>query len=75
MQKALQQMNVQLPQVLADITGATGLAIIRAIVAGEQGPVPLARFRDPRCAHTREDIAKALTGHYRADQSLPCSKH
>ena len=67
MQKALQQMNVQLPQVLTDITGTTGLAIIRAIVAGERDPVHLARFRDPRCAHSTEDIAKALTGHYRPE--------
>lgn len=67
MQKALQQMNVQLSQVLTDITGATGLAILRAIVAGERDPVYLARFRDPRCAHSTEDIAKALTGHYRAE--------
>jgi transposase len=67
MQKALQQMNVQLPQVLTDITGTTGLAIIRAIVAGERDPIHLARFRDPRCAHSTEDIAKALTGHYRPE--------
>jgi transposase len=67
MQKALQQMNVQLPQVLTDITGTTGLAIIRAIVAGERDPVRLARFRDQRCAHSTEDIAKALTGHYRPE--------
>jgi transposase len=67
MQKALQQMNVQLPQVLTDITGTTGLAIIRAIVAGERDPVHLAQFRDPRCAHSTEEIAKALTGHYRAE--------
>jgi transposase len=67
MQKALQQMNVQLPQVLTDITGTTGLAIIRAIVAGERDPVHLAQVRDPRCAHSTEEIAKALTGHYRAE--------
>jgi hypothetical protein len=67
MQKPLQQMNVQLPQVLTDITGTTGLAIIRAIVAGERDPVHLAQFRDPRCAHSTEEIAKALTGHYRAE--------
>jgi transposase len=67
MQKALQQMNVQLLQVLTDITGTTGLAIIRAIVAGERDPVRLARFRDPRCAHSTEEIAKALTGHDRAE--------
>ena len=69
-QKALQQMSVQLPQVLTDITGITGLAIIRAIVAGERDPVHLARFRDPRCAHSSEDIAKALTGHDRPGHVL-----
>ena len=67
MQKALQQMNVQLTQVLSDITGATGLAIIRAIVAGERDPVQLARFRDPRCISSTAEIAKALTGHYRPE--------
>jgi transposase len=66
-QKALQQMNVQLTQVLRDITGATGMAIIRAIIAGEREPVPLARFRDPRCASSTADIAKALTGHDRPE--------
>jgi transposase len=67
MQKALQQMNVQLTQVLTDITGTTGLALMRAIVAGERDPAHLARFRDPRCAHSAEDIAKALTGHYQPE--------
>jgi transposase len=67
MQKALQQMNVQLTQVLSDITGATGMAILRAMVAGERDPVHLARFRDPRCASSTADIAKALTGHYRPE--------
>jgi transposase len=67
MQKALHQMNVQLPHVLTDITGTTGLAIIRAIVAGERDPVHLARFRDRRCASSTEEIAKALTGHDRAE--------
>jgi transposase len=70
LQKALQQMNVQLPQGLTDITGTTGLAIIRAILAGERDPVQLARFRDPRCAHSTEEIAKALTGHYRAEHGF-----
>lgn len=67
MQQALQHMNVQWPQVLTDITGTTGLAIIRAIVAGERDPVHLARFRDPRCAPSTEAMAKALTGHDRAE--------
>lgn len=67
MQKALHQMNVQLTQVLSDITGETGLQIIRAIVAGERDPVQLAQLRDPRCAHSQDNIAKALTGHYRPE--------
>src|SRR5258708_24553429 len=65
MQKALQQMNLQLTQVLSDISGATGLAIIRAIVAGERRPAKLAQLRHGRCQRTEADIAKALTGHYR----------
>jgi transposase len=67
MQKALHPMNVQWPQVLTDITGVTGLAIIRAIVAGERDPVQLARFREPRCASSTDDIAKALPGHYQPE--------
>ena len=65
MQKALQQMNVQLKQVLSDVTGVTGMDIIRAIVAGERDPVTLAQFRQPGCRSSEEKIAKALTGHYR----------
>jgi transposase len=67
MQKALHQMNVQLTQVLSDITGLTGMAIIRAIVAGERNPVTLAQNADPRCHSSQEQIAKALTGSYRAE--------
>ncbi len=67
MQKALQQMNVQLTLVLTDITGETGQAIIRAIVAGERDAVKLAQLRDPRCAHTEDEIAKALSGNYRPE--------
>jgi len=67
MQKALQQMNLQLTQVLSDITGKTGLAIIRAILAGEHDPRQLATLRDERCAKTEAEIVKALTGHYRAE--------
>jgi transposase len=67
MQKALHQMNVQLPQVVSDITGQTGLAIIRAIVAGERDPQVLARLRHGRCQRSEAEIAKALSGHYRAE--------
>jgi len=65
MQKALQQMNIQLPQVLNDITGETGMAILRAIVAGERDAVRLARFRDPHCKSSQETIAKALSGNWK----------
>jgi transposase len=67
MQKALVQMNIQLTQVLSDITGLTGLAIIRAIVAGERDPVRLAQLRDPNCKSSQEQIAKALTGTWREE--------
>lgn len=67
MQKALHQMNVQLTNVITDITGQTGLRIIRAIIDGEQDPVTLARYRDPRCASSEAEIAKALTGNYRPE--------
>lgn len=65
MHKALQQMNVQLSQVVSDITGVTGMLIIRAILAGERDPTVLAAMRNPRCAHTEAEIAAALHGHYK----------
>ncbi len=67
LQKALQQMNVQLPQVVSDITGTTEMQIIRAIVAGERDPQVLARLRHGRCQRSEAEIAKALSGHYRPE--------
>jgi transposase len=67
MQKALMQMNVQLHHVVTDITGVTGMRIIRAIVAGTQAPDALAEFRDARCAASSETIREALTGNYRPE--------
>ena len=67
MQKALQQMNLQLPQVLSDVTGETGLKILRAMVAGERDPVMLAQMRNPACKSSEDEIAKALTGTWRAE--------
>src|SRR5687767_10403212 len=67
MQKALMQMNVQLHHVDSDITGATGMRIIRAIVSGTQTPDTLAAFRDVRCAASEETIREALTGNYRPE--------
>jgi transposase len=65
MQRALQQMNLQLERVLSDIMGITGQAIIRAIVAGERDPVTLAQRRNPACKSSEEAIAKALTGSWK----------
>ncbi len=67
MQKALQLMNVQLTQVISDITGVTGMQIMRAIVAGERDPLVLARFRNGKCVRTEAEIAKALQGHYQPE--------
>lgn len=64
MQKALHEMNIQLDNVLQDITGTTGLAIVRAIVAGVHDPHILAMHRDPRCRSTQETIEKSLDGTY-----------
>src|SRR5438046_491657 len=68
MQKALMQMNVQLHHVVTDITGVTGMRIIRAIVSGNQRPEQLAEFRDVRCSASKETIREALTGNYRPEQ-------
>jgi transposase len=67
MQKALEQMNIKLPEVVSDVTGVTGMAIIKAILAGERDPVRLATLRDRRCQHSEEQIAKALQGTWRAE--------
>lgn len=67
MQKALMQMNVQLHHVVSDITGVTGMQIMRAIVAGEHAPAELAQHRDARCAASEETICQALTGNYRPE--------
>jgi transposase len=67
MQKALVQMNVQLPQVITDITGTTGLAILHDIVAGRTDPQQLVLHRDPRCHASAEQFVTALTGNYRPE--------
>jgi transposase len=67
MQKALQMMNIQLTQVVSDITGQSGLRIIRAILAGERDPQQLAQLRHVRCVRTEQEIARALEGSYKAE--------
>lgn len=65
MQKALTQMNIQLHHVISDITGVTGMKIVRSIIAGEQDPKVLSQYRDGRCHQPLEVIEKSLQGHYR----------
>jgi len=60
-------MHLKLTQVVSEITGVTGMAIIKAIVAGERNPQRLAQLRNPHCQHTEDDIAKALQGTWRAE--------
>src|ERR1700678_3144778 len=67
MQKALMEMNLQLHHVVSDITGATGMQIIRAIVGGERDPDVLATYRDVRCHSSIETIRAALVGNDREE--------
>ena len=66
-QKALLQMNVQLSQVVSDVTGVTGQAIIRAILSGVRDPKILASLQEPGCKKSGEEIGKALTGTWREE--------
>jgi transposase len=67
MQKALAQMNLQLHNVVTDITGVTGMGIIKAILAGERHPQRLAALRDKRCKNSQATIARSLHGNYRSE--------
>jgi transposase len=74
MQKALVQMNIQLTEVLTDVMGLTGQAIIRAIVAGERDPQVLARHRNGRVKASAEQITQALTGNWREEHLFVLSQ-
>ena len=67
MQKSLDQMNVCVHHAVSDITGLTGMAIIRAIAAGERNPHVLASLRDRRCQKSEVQIAEELTGNWRPE--------
>jgi transposase len=67
MQKALEQMNVKLSVVVSDVTGVTGMAIIKAILRGERDPLQLAKLRNDKCKRTEAEIARALYGNWRAE--------
>ena len=64
MQKAMELMNVKLTEVVSDITGVTGMSIIRAIVQGERDAKQLAQLRNPQCKKSEDEIAMALEGTY-----------
>ncbi len=68
MQKALEQMNIKLNNVIRDITGKTGFAIIESIIQGERDPKKLAQHRDRRIKASIQTIEKSLTGHWRDEQ-------
>jgi transposase len=67
MQKALTEMNVQLANVISDISGVTGMAILDAILEGERDRYKLAELADPRIQADKEQIAKSLQGNWRAE--------
>jgi transposase len=71
MQKAMIQMNIRLSSVLSDITGVTGMQIMRAIVAGERDPKVLAGFRNKQCRKSPQEIEKALQGTYKREYIFP----
>jgi transposase len=81
MQKALDQMNVQIHRVLSDLTGVSGLAIVDAILAGERNTRRLAELCDGRVKASKESVMAALEGDYRAEhlftlkQSLESYRH
>jgi transposase len=66
-QKALSQMNIQIHHVLSDITGASGQAILDAILRGERDAVALAQLCNPRVRSPQEKVAQALDGNYRPE--------
>jgi transposase len=67
LQKALTLMNVQLANSISDLSGQTGMAILRAIVEGERNPWVLAKLRDPRIQASEDEIAHSLRGNWRED--------
>lgn len=67
MQKALTYMNLQLHHIVSDVTGVTGMKIIRAIIQGERDVKKMAEMRDVRCKASKETMCTALTGNYQEE--------
>ena len=74
MQKALQQMNLRLDNVVSDITGQTGMRILKAIIGGERDVEKLGAMRDRNCKATAEVIAQSLVGNYRQEHLFALSR-
>ncbi len=74
MQKAMMEMNLQLHHVVADVTGETGMKIIRAIVGGQRDPSELVKHRDPHCKKPVEVLRAALVGNYQAEHVFELSQ-
>jgi transposase len=74
MQQALELMNVKLTEVVSDITGTTGMAIIDSILAGERDAGRLSELRNPRCSRSQEEIARALLGSWREEHLFALSQ-
>jgi transposase len=75
MQKSLDQMNVRVHRAVSNIDGVTGMAILRAIVAGERDARKLAELRDSRCHKSEEEIAEQLSGHCEKITCLAYGRH
>ena len=67
MQKALEEMNVKLTEVVSDVVGKTGLSIVKAILKGERDANKLAKLRDEKCKRSETEIARALVGSWREE--------
>ena len=75
MQKCLDQMNVRVHHAVKDTQGATGMAMLRAIVGGERDPRNLAKLRDPGCQKSEAEMVELLTGNWRSDHVFNLKRH
>jgi transposase len=75
MHKCLDQMNVRVHHAVSDIKGATGMAMLRAIVGGERDPRNLAKLRDPGCQKSEAEMVEVLTGNWRTDHLFNLKQH
>lgn len=75
MQKCMELMNIKLTEVISDITGKSGMAILEAILSGERDSVALSNLADPRCQKSKDEIAKALEGTWNEELLFMLGQH